>query len=192
MRPPLIEKGEVAFEPRAHRRDGLVRAQIHVLVFDGAPEPFDKDVVAPAAAAVHADLDVMRAQHVEKRRARELRALVGVADHRRAEAISRRFERRDAAVGGERRRNPPREDFARRPVHDRAPEDEAARHRDVRNIRGPDVVRALHQQATQQIRKDRMLRGPLTRARSATDRADPHTAHEGPHMIPSDGDALAP
>ena len=36
-------------------RDAVVGAQIHLLVFDAAPEPLDKHVVAPGAFAVHAD-----------------------------------------------------------------------------------------------------------------------------------------
>jgi hypothetical protein len=58
--------------------DAVVGAQIHVLVFDAAPEPLDKHVVAPGAFAVHADGYAIVGEHAGEGLASELRALVGV------------------------------------------------------------------------------------------------------------------
>lgn len=49
--PPLVEEGEVARETCPHIRDGVVGVEVNLLVLDGAPEPFDEDVVPPAALA---------------------------------------------------------------------------------------------------------------------------------------------
>lgn len=40
-------------------RDGLVRFEIHLLIFAGAPQPFNEDIVSPATLAIHADADVV-------------------------------------------------------------------------------------------------------------------------------------
>ena len=76
-RSSLIEKGEVAFEASAHGGHGLARVDIHVFVFHRAPEAFDEVMVAPAAAPVQADLDVMPTQDIDKRDAGEWRSLIG-------------------------------------------------------------------------------------------------------------------
>ena len=44
-----------AGQPCAERGGCFVRMEIHILVFDAAPEPLDEHVVDPAALAVHAD-----------------------------------------------------------------------------------------------------------------------------------------
>jgi hypothetical protein len=49
---PVVEEGEVAGEATPDVGDGLVSVQVDLLVLDGAPEPFDEDVVPPAALAV--------------------------------------------------------------------------------------------------------------------------------------------
>lgn len=78
MRASVIEAGEVALQPGAHRQHGPVGAEIHVLVFHGVRASLDEHGVQPAAAAIQADLDLMAAQDLEKRVAGELGALIRV------------------------------------------------------------------------------------------------------------------
>src|ERR1700710_295525 len=63
---------------------GFVSPQVHLLVFDAAPQPLDEHVVAPCALAVHADGDGVAGEHAGEGRAGELRALIGVEDVRLA------------------------------------------------------------------------------------------------------------
>ena len=58
----------------------LIRPQIYLLILEAAPEPFDEDVVAEAAAPVHTDGDAMGAQHAGEVVVGELAALIGVED----------------------------------------------------------------------------------------------------------------
>src|SRR5882757_5153706 len=58
--------------------DAFVGPQIHLLVFDAAPQSLDEHVVPPSPFAVHADGDAVAGEHAGKRRAGELRALVRV------------------------------------------------------------------------------------------------------------------
>ena len=73
----------------------------------------------------------------------ELPALIGVEDVGPAVTGDRLLQRRNAEVGVHRVRQPPGEDLAAGPVHDRHQVQEAAPHRDVGHIRTPDLVRLL-------------------------------------------------
>ena len=76
VRPPLIEKGEVALQASPCSGEAVVCVQIDLFVFDGAPQTFDEHVVTPAPAPVHTDLNPVRAEHIQKCCAGELRALI--------------------------------------------------------------------------------------------------------------------
>src|SRR6476619_4919722 len=47
--PPTVVKSEVLADRSAGLADAAVAPQIHLLVFDAAPQPLDEDVVAPGA-----------------------------------------------------------------------------------------------------------------------------------------------
>src|SRR5206468_6889157 len=83
---PAVIKVEVTADRCAGITDAVVGSQIHLLVFDAAPQPLDKDVVAPSALAIHADGDPVLDQRAGECSAGELTALVGVEDVRLAVA----------------------------------------------------------------------------------------------------------
>src|SRR5215218_7193395 len=60
--------------------DTVVSPQVDLLVFDRPPQPLNKDIVAPRAAAIHADRDGIVRQQAGERGAGELTALIGVED----------------------------------------------------------------------------------------------------------------
>ena len=53
-----------------------------LFVFHGFPESFDEDVIAPAAFAIHADLDGVLFQYADESRTAELITLIRVNDLR--------------------------------------------------------------------------------------------------------------
>ena len=55
----LIVERQVALQALVRSPDGLVGMQIHLLLFDTFPEPFNEYVVSPAPLPVHADLDAV-------------------------------------------------------------------------------------------------------------------------------------
>src|SRR5215213_8927792 len=55
MGSPSIVEGQVSPDRGAGLADRVVGPEINLLVLDRSPEPFDEDVVAPRASAVHAD-----------------------------------------------------------------------------------------------------------------------------------------
>ncbi len=77
----VVER-KVRAEPASQLTAGLVSFEVNVFVFDAPPETLDKDVVDPAALAVHADLDPRGFQFVDPVVARKLRSLIRVEDLR--------------------------------------------------------------------------------------------------------------
>lgn len=75
-----------------------VALEVNILMLEGAPQPFDEQVVHPAAAAIHGDLDPGRKRAGEGR-ADELRALIGVENLRSAVSCQGVVERRQAERG---------------------------------------------------------------------------------------------
>ena len=115
--------GRVEADPLADDAPGLEAVgelmQIDGLVFERTPQPLDKDVVQAPAPAVHRDLDAGGLQVPGEGAARELAALVGVEDLRRAMAGQRVVEGFDAEARVEGVRQPPGQHMPACPVHDR-------------------------------------------------------------------------
>src|SRR5262249_58554399 len=91
-----VVKVQVTADRSPGLADAVVGSQIHLLVFDAAPQPFDEDIVAPSPLAVHADGDVVVGEHAGECRAGELAALIRVEDFRLAVASESVLQRLDA------------------------------------------------------------------------------------------------
>src|SRR6266542_2886660 len=96
MGPPLVVEVDVAAERSSRLADAVVGLQIHLLVFDAAPEALEEHVVAPRAPAVHADRNLVLDQDVGEGVTRELAALVRVEDFRSAMTSQRLLFRLNA------------------------------------------------------------------------------------------------
>src|SRR5205823_11702186 len=80
VRPPAIVESYVDGQFRSRLGPAIVRVQVNVFIFDRLPQPLDKHVVAPAALAIHADVDGLALQHADELTAGELAALIGIHD----------------------------------------------------------------------------------------------------------------
>ena len=80
MRTPKVVKGKIALQCLFDLRYGIVAVEINLLIFDRPSQSLDKDVVLPAAFAVHTDPDTMLVKDADKSGAGELAALVGIHD----------------------------------------------------------------------------------------------------------------
>lgn len=80
----------------------------------------------------------------------KLRALIGVEDFRLSVLGDRLLHGLDAEVGGQRIGKAPSQYAPRRPIDDRKQIREAAPHRNVGNIRSPDLIGPIDGQAAQQ------------------------------------------
>ncbi len=134
---------DVGGQAAAHGADRLVGFGVDVLVLDALPQPLDEHVVAPAAAPVHADGDAVAVQRVGELQAGELAALVGVHDLGSAVARNGLLQGSDAEVRLHGDRHAMGQHATAVPVQDGGQVDEAARHRDVRDVHRPDLVGAV-------------------------------------------------
>src|SRR5438445_4678029 len=153
------------------------------------PQPLNKYVVSPSSFAIHADGDAVVGENAGKGRTGKLRALVGVEDFRPAMTRESILQCLDAEGCFHRDRQPPGQNATGRPVEHDGEIDEAARHRDVGDVHGPDLVWARDLHAAQQIRIDLVARFGLGGARTAIERLYPHPTHQRLHMPAAD---LAP
>src|SRR6478735_12803209 len=84
MGPPVVVAAEPIPQSGPQRVHGGVLEQIDLLVFYAPPQPLDEDVVHPAPAAIHADLDSETEQFPGPFGRGELATLIGVEDLRNA------------------------------------------------------------------------------------------------------------
>lgn len=84
----VVER-EIFRQAKGQLGDRAVSLQLHLLVLDAAPQPFDEDVVQGASTPIHADGDTFSLEYVREHRARALRALVTVEDFRLAHEAQR-------------------------------------------------------------------------------------------------------
>src|SRR5207248_4882040 len=93
----------------------------------------------------------------------ELAALVSIENLGSTIPGERFLERLDTRLSTERVRQPPRQYGAAHPVHDDDEVEEALGHRDIGNVRAPDLVDPLDRDAPEQIRVDFVRRSCLAR-----------------------------
>ena len=127
MRPAGIVERQRDAEAVPGGGDRVVGLEVNLLVLDAFPESFDEDVIAPAAFAIHADLDPVVLEQVGEIAAGELAALIRVEDFRLAETSHCFTDRLEAEVSGEGVGKSPGQDLAAVPVDDGNQIDEAPR-----------------------------------------------------------------
>src|ERR1700730_2340793 len=186
---PAIIKVQVAADRSASLGYAFVGPQIHLLVFDAAPQALDKHVVPPSSFTVHADRNAVAGQHTGEGRASELRTLVGIEDVRLAVTSQSILQRLDAERRLHGDRYAPRQHATAEPVEHNGQIDKAACHRDVGDVHRPHLVRSDNLHPTQQIWVDLVAGLRLRRPRTAIERLYPHPLHQRLYMTTAD---LAP
>ena len=95
----MVVEGHPFPDGRLRLRSCLPSVQLDALVFQGAPQPLDEDVVQEAAFPVHRYAHAGSTQPVRPGEGRELRPLIGIHDLGRAELVDGFVQRFDAVVG---------------------------------------------------------------------------------------------
>jgi hypothetical protein len=139
------------------------RVQVEVVVLDRPPQQFNEDVVLAAAAAVHADGDVVVFENLREGNAGKLGALVSVEDLRLSVSLQRLLERLDAKLRVQGVGDPPGEDLAAVSIHDRHQVHEAAGHGNVGDVGRQHLVRPIDVQVAQQVRVSALVGARLQR-----------------------------
>ena len=144
MQPALIVGIEVCGQPLARCSSVPVRVQIHRFVLDRAPQPFEEDVVDPAAQAVQADAAACGLEPLDPVLGGERATWIGIEDLRHPEARQRLLQGCQAEVGRQGVGKPPGQHIAAGDVQDRHQVQKPVRHRQVGDIRGPHLIRPLN------------------------------------------------
>ncbi len=108
--------------------------QVDGFIFERAPQTFDEDVVHAPAPPIHGDRDLGGFKNAGEVKAGELASLISVEALRFAVSIQRLIQGIDAEGGIHGIRQPPCEDMAGRPVHDRDQIKEPALNRNVGDV----------------------------------------------------------
>src|SRR5260370_9044208 len=109
VRTPAIIKVQVAADRSASLGYAFVGPQIHLLVFDAAPQALDEHIVPPSPFTVHADRNAVGGGHSGAGPARELRALVPIEHVRLAVTSQSILQRLNAERRLHRYPYPPRQ-----------------------------------------------------------------------------------
>ena len=177
VRTPLVVPAKIAGKlPLGFPHVGVI-LQVHFLVFHRPPKTLDEDVVQVSPPPVHADLNAAVPQGRRECFTRELSPLVAV-EYLRASVRERRGQRLHAEPRVDEIAHPPREHVPAEPVHDRHKIREPAPHADVRDVRGPHLVRTLDGQPRQQVRIFARPAIGNAGARPRIDRRKPHHPHQ--------------
>jgi Protein of unknown function (DUF2699). len=176
--PDLVVKGDPSADTCSGFRFGFIGVQVHVLVFERAPEAFNEHIVQPAATAVHGDADSIIPQDAREGKAGKLAALIGVEDIRRAMFRQGLFQGGKAKIRLHGVGQPPRQHFPAMPVHDGDQIQKALAHGDVRDIRTPDLVAPVYAQAAEQVGIAFVLRVWGAGLRLLVHRHEPHQSHQ--------------
>ena len=150
--------------------------EIDRFLLQAAPQPFDEDVIEVAATTVHRDAHACLGQRGDPGRSRELATLIRIHDLGRAVSGDGFIQRIYAEVRMHRVRQPPTQDLARGPIHDRDQIQEPVLHRHEGDIGAPDLVGAVYRHLSQQVWEDRMLRMRLAGSGAFVDCLQPSTA----------------
>jgi len=89
VRSLLIIESEPAADTLTGFSHRTIRFDIHLLIFQAAPQPLNENVVQKSPFAVHADPYVLARKPVQERGAGKLHALIGVEYFRTAVPIHR-------------------------------------------------------------------------------------------------------
>src|SRR5215831_2551113 len=181
-----IVEAEMASNGAAGFTDALVGSQIHFLVFDASPQTLNKHIVSPGPLAIHADRNSPVGKNTGERRAGELAALICVEDVRLAVTSQRIFKRRNAERGFHGDRQPPRQHAATEPIEHDGEVDKAPRHRNIRDVHRPDLVRPRDPNPPQQVGIDLVARLRRGGAWAAIERFYPHAPHQRSYMPTAD------
>jgi len=187
MRPVGVVEINPALETLPDLAAGFKSVQVNALVFQGAPEPLDHDVVHPAPFAIHRNADIgVLLEGGNEFVTGELAALIGVEDLRLTIKLQDLFQGGNPEIGILGIGQPAGQHFTGGPVHDRHQVEKAAPHRDVGHIGTPDLIGRVDSQPSQQIRINLVLRMRFRRVRFLVNGRQAHQPHQSTDPLATD------
>ena len=140
MKPPMIIKLHVLLDILPRFVDRAGRLQINFFLLERSPEPLDVNVVHAASFPVHADLNPVGFQPVNPLRTGKLAPLITV-ENLRLGMGQRGIQHGYTKFRFQRNRQFPGNDVPAIQVDQSHQIQKAPSHRDIRDVRGPDLIR---------------------------------------------------
>ena len=139
METVVVVRVEILAQSQPRLFDIIVRLDVNVLVFDGAPQSFGEDIIHTPTSAIHTYLHIACLQYVSVLTGGKVAALIGVVDLRGGsfEGLVQVFQDKvDLQAVGQR----PGDDIPGEPIDDGYQIGETLIKLDVDNIRSPDLI----------------------------------------------------
>ena len=149
-----------------------------------------RGVPRPAPLTVHADSNIVLAQHARERLAGELAALVGIEDVRPPIAAQRLSQGVDAEIGIQGVRHLPGKHLAQVPVDNGDEIHESPGHRNVGHIGRPNLVGVINRQAIEQVRLHWARRVTTAQLALRIQCRDAHLPHQTLDALAIDGELV--
>ncbi len=128
------------------------------MVFDGPPQPLNKDVVLASATAIHADRNVVIFECLGEIIAGKLCPLVRVEDFRRSIAVQGVIKRMYTEIRLKSIGNAPGQDSSAIPVHDNDKIHKLTSHRNIGDVTAPNMVDVIDREISEQVGENLMFR----------------------------------
>ena len=172
-----VIENEVFIEASTGFRDSQILVEVDLLIFDCPPETFDEDIVINPAPAIHTDADALSGENLRELPAGKLGTLIGI-ENLRLGNLQRLFQGFYAKIRIHCGRNIPSQDIAAIPVHDGNKIDKTLLQTNIRQINGPDLIRMIDNDISQQIRILLMLWMGFAQILLRINRLQTHLAHQ--------------
>lgn len=176
MHPLVIVEPDVVAEPEPRFPWAPVVVQVHLFIFDGAPEPFREHIIPGSPTPIHTDRHPGCRQQfrvVTTGKLAPLIAIPALRRRRRSCLLDRSGDERLL----ERLVQRPADDIARIPIHHHHQIQPSVTEADLRDINAPDMIGIACRHTAQTVRVDHMSRGGFTQPGSRSNARQPHLAH---------------
>src|SRR5258708_12647257 len=191
MQSALIVEVEVGGQAAMGGARRVIISDVHLFIFDRAPESLGEHVVERAAFAIHADLDRTIEQAIEIPRTGEMTPLVAIPDQRRRLSQGA-VDRGEDEIELQRLLQFPRDDETREPIENRDEVHPAFCQADIREINPPNVIRRRRDDSPNQAWNDAMAGRWFPEIWFRPNRDDAHLVHVPLNRLAIDQKSVAP
>ncbi len=159
--------------------------EIDILIFQGSPQTFRKNVVHAPSPTIHTDINPIILEHSGKSVAGELGSLVGI-EYFRFSKLKSHFQRLQTECRIQGRGCLPGKDIAAPPVRNGHQIHESSGKRNVGYIGSPNLILSIYADVPQQVRINLVLRMRLAQMGLRIDGLQAHFPHQPLNMLSVD------
>ena len=179
--------GDVVLNSPIEFKTIISRVEIDVIILQGLPEPFYPDIIQSTAFAIHRDTNFFLGKVLRPQGTGVLAALVAVYDLRLSIFCNCILQHVLTSLCTHGVTNTPTDDLAAIHVNDGCHIHKAFLHRDIGNIRTPDLIAMGDVQALQQVRLNECLQPTLGQVLASVHRFPAHDPEQAADTLGANG-----